>query len=138
MTVTAPQGGVNGPNSPVAPQGVPLGATTVNTTNPNAFSVVVTPTNSVSNASITNVKVNGTTVGSVGGIAYGVPAGGTSACTYSTGTTTYATSGNGGSPVIVSQYPFTDPVFQNFNAQQYLNYGTGTGPGGGATIQEGT
>lgn len=133
-----PERGINGPNGPNAPVAVPVGSTTVNTTNPNAFAVNVTPTNSVSNAAITNVKVNGVTVGSVGGVAYLVPAGATFQTTYASGTTTYATSGNGGSPVIVSQYPFTDPVFQNFNAQQYLNYGTGTGPGGTPLVQEDT
>jgi hypothetical protein len=46
--------------------------------------------------------------------------------------------GNGVSPVNPGVYPFTDPVFQQFNAQQYLNYGTGIGPGGAPIVQEDT
>jgi hypothetical protein len=133
-----PERGILGPFGPDAPQGVPVGATTVNTTNPNAFAVTVTPTNSVSNATITNVKVNGVTVGAVGGVPYTVPANGTISCTYASGTTTYVTTGNGVSPSIVSQYPFTSAEFQNYTAQQNLNYGTGVGPGGGPQIQEDT
>jgi hypothetical protein len=60
------------------------------------------------------------TVGSVGGVAYVVPANATFQTTYASGTTIYTTSGSGGTPVVISQYPFTDPVFQNFTAQQYV------------------
>lgn len=121
MAVTAWQAGVNGPFGPDGPQGVPVGATTVNTTNPNAFAVNVTPTNSVSNATITSVSVNNVQVQTAGGITVVVPANGTIKCTYSSGTTTYTTLGNAGaSPVNTGQYPFTDPVFQTFQVQQYL------------------
>jgi hypothetical protein len=130
MAVTAWQAGILGPNGPDAPAAVPVGATTVNTTNPNAFAVNVTPSNSVSNATITNVKVNGTTVGAVGGVAYAVPANATFQTTYASGTTTYATAGAPGlSAVNTGQYPYTDPVFQMFTVQQYLTQ-TGVNPSG--------
>jgi hypothetical protein len=130
-----PERGINGPNGPNAPLAVPVGATTVNTTNPNAFAVNVTPTNSVSNATTTNVSVNNVTVASVGGVTVTVPAGGTIKCTYAAGTTTYPITPI---PVNPAAYPFTDPVFQQFTAQQYLNYGVGSGPGGTPIVQEDT
>jgi hypothetical protein len=121
MAVTAWQAGINGPFGPDAPAAVPVGATTVNSTNPNAFAVNVTPSNSVTQATITNVSVNNVTVAAVGGVTVTVPANGTIKCTYASGTTTFVTSGNpGASPVVTGQYPYTDPVFQNFTVQQYL------------------
>lgn len=122
MAVLAPQAGILGPNGPNAPAPVPVGATTVNTTNPNQFAVNVTPTNSVSNATITSVSVNNVQVATVGGTLILVPAGGTIKCTYASGTLTYPiVAGNPqANPVTTGQYPYTDPVFQNFTAQQYL------------------
>lgn len=122
MAVTAWQAGILGPYGPNAPQPVPVGATTVNTTNPNAFAVNVTPTNSVSAATITSVSVNNVQVATVGGTLILVPAGGTIKCTYASGTLTYPiVAGNPqANPVTTGQYPYTDPVFQNFTAQQYL------------------
>lgn len=121
MAVTAWQTGILGPYGPDAAAPVPVGLTTVNSTNPNPYAVNVTPSNSVSNATITNVKVNGVTVGAVGGVAYVVPGNATFQTTYASGTTTYVTAANpGGSAVNPTVYPYTDPVFQNFTAQQYL------------------
>jgi hypothetical protein len=121
MTILAPQAGILGPNGPDAPAAVPVGATTINTTNPNPFAVNVTPSNTTSNATITNVSVNNVTVQSAGGITVTVPANGTIKCTYASGTTTYVTSGNpGASPVVTGQYPYTDPVFTQFTVQQIL------------------
>lgn len=140
MALVPPQGGINGPNGPNAPVAVPVGATTVNTTNPNPFAVNITPANSVSAATITSVSVNNVQVATVGGVTVTVPPGGTIKCTYSSGTTTYPLVV--GNPYAVAlnpqQYPFTDPVFQQFQVQQYLNYGTGTGPGGSPIVQEDT
>lgn len=111
--------GTNGVvGSPRSPLGVPVGATTVNSTNPNNFPVWVIPNNSTSAATITNVKVGGTTVGAVGGVAYLVGAGATFQTTYASGTTTYVTYGTG--LQAATDYPFTDPMFQNFTVQQYL------------------
>jgi hypothetical protein len=121
MTILAPQAGVLGPFGPDAPQGVVPAATTVNSTNPNAFAVNVTPVSSVSNATITSVSVNGTQVATVGGTAVVVPANGTIKCTYGSGTLSYTTLGNSGAtPINYGQYPYTDPVFTQFTAQQNL------------------
>lgn len=135
MAIVPPQGGILGPYGPNAPQPVPVGATTINTTNPNAFAVNVTPTNSVSNATITSVSVQNVQIATAGGIAVTVPPGGTIKCTYASGTTTYATTG-GAATINPQVYPFTDAVFQSYTAQQNLNYGVGTGPGGGPIVQE--
>jgi hypothetical protein len=122
MTILAPQAGILGPYGPDAPQPVPVGATTVNTTNPNPFAVNVTPTNTVSNATITSVSVNNTQVATVGGTVVLVPAGGTIKCTYASGTLSYPiAAGNPQAvPVMTGYYPFTDPVFTQYTAQQNL------------------
>jgi hypothetical protein len=131
MTILAPQAGILGPYGPDAPQPVPVGATTVNTTNPNPFAVNVTPTNSVSNATITSVSVNNTQVATAGGTPVLVPAGGTIKCTYGSGTTTYSiVAGNPqASPISPGLYPYTDPVFTQFTAQQFLTQ-PGVNPSG--------
>src|ERR1700733_2978936 len=92
---------------------VPLAATTVNSTNPNAFPVNVT----ISGGTVTSASVGGTVTGTGPGI-YAVPGGGTFKATY-TGSPTLTTS-----LAPVSNYPFTDLVFQTFTAQQFLQYGT--------------
>lgn len=122
MAILAPQAGILGPNGPNAPAPVPVGATTVNTTNPNQFAVNVTPTNSVSNATITSVSVNNVQVATVGGVTVLVPIGGTIKCTYASGTLTYplAVGNPQANPVNTAQYPYTDPVFTQFTAQQFL------------------
>jgi hypothetical protein len=119
MAITAWSAGENGPFGPDAPQAVPVGLTTVDTTNPNPFAVYVTPTNSVSAATITSVSVNDTQVGTVGGVPILLPAGAKIKCTYTSGTLTYPLVPNA-IPVNTGQYPFVDPVFQNFTVQQYL------------------
>ena len=119
MAVTAPHAGENGPFGPDAPQPIPVGATTVNTTNPNPFAIYVVPANTVSSATITSVSVNNTQVQTAGGIGVIVPAGGTLKCTYASGTTTYPITPNA-IPVNTGQYPYIDPIFQNFQVQQYL------------------
>jgi hypothetical protein len=119
MAVTSWSAGELGPNGPQAPLPVPVGSTTVDTTNPNPFPVVVTPKNTTSNATITSVSINDTQVQTTGGVAVTVPPGGKIKCTYASGTTTYPIT-VGAIPVLMGQYPFTDPVFQNFTTQQYL------------------
>lgn len=106
---------------------VPLAATTVNSTNPNAFPVNVT----ISGGTVTSVSVGGTATGTGPGV-YTVPGGGTFKASY-TGSPSLVTS-----PCPVSSYPFTSAVFQTFTAQQYLQYGTGSGPGGTPLVQEDT
>lgn len=106
---------------------VPLAATTVNSTNPSAFPVNVT----ISGGTISSVSVNNAVVGTGAGI-YTVPGGGTFKATY-TGSPTLTTS-----LTPVSSYPFTTAEFQTFTDQQYLQYGTGSGPGGTPLVQEDT
>lgn len=57
------------------------------------------------------------TVGAAAGT-YLVPAGGTISCIYGSGTVTYVTTATGIAPP--TGYPYSDPIFQNFNVQQYL------------------
>jgi hypothetical protein len=103
------------------PQAVPVSATTVNSTNPNNFGVNVTVTNSVSAATISSISINNVQVATVGGGTYVLPGNGTIKCTYASGTTTYVTAGNPGlTPIYTGQYPFTDPIFQQYTAQQNL------------------
>ena len=68
-----------------------------------------------SNNAITNVKVGGVTVG-VGAGTYLVPANGTIASTFASGTLTYVTFGTGLTPA--TSYPWTDPNYQQFTCQQ--------------------
>jgi hypothetical protein len=102
-----------------------LAATTVNSTNPNAFGVSVQITGSTASS----VSVNNTVAGTAAGT-YTVPGSGTFKATY-TGSPTLTTSV---APAVTC--PFTSAEFQNYTAQQSLNYGTGVGPGGGPQIQE--
>lgn len=124
MAVVAPQGdqtGAAGTGSPRAPIGVPTAATTVASTNPNNFPVYVTV--STSAATVTVIAVNGVTVPGVTATTTVpatvlVPGSGTITCTYASGAITYKTYSTG--LPAANDYPFTDPVFQNFTVQQYL------------------
>jgi hypothetical protein len=85
----------------------------VSSTNPNVFVVSV----QITGGTVTSVSVNNTVAGTSGGV-YTVPGGGTFKATY-TGSPTLTTS-----VAPAATYPFTSAEFQNYTAQQNLQYGT--------------
>src|SRR5487761_1655785 len=111
MTITVAQGTVNS-----VPLAIPLGATTVNSTNPNSFGVFLKI--AAGTATIFNSTIAGTSQGAVIAGTFLVPASGTVNLTYSGGTPVLTTFSTGLTPPV--SYPFTDPVFQNFTVQQFL------------------
>lgn len=109
-------------NQNTAPLPVPLGATGVNSANPNPFPVYVI----VAGGTITaNTVVNGVSTGVHAGT-FLVNPGGTVNITYSSALTLTTTATGLSSP---AAYPLSDPVFQNFTAQQYLTVGGAVNPG---------
>jgi hypothetical protein len=96
---------------------IPLGATTVNSANPNTYGVFlkVTP----GTATISNITIGGVSQGSVVAGTFLVPATGNVNLAYSGGTPGLFTYSTGLAPP--TSYPWTDPMFQlGFHVQQYL------------------
>lgn len=123
MAVIAPQGFVVGPGAgPSSPLAIPLGATTVNSTNPNNFPVYLT----IAGGTVTVITINGTATGVTSGTFLVNPSGLVN-LTYSVAPTTFRTISTGLTPA--NSYPFTDPVFQLFTVQQNLQV-TGVNPAG--------
>lgn len=128
MAVVAPQGyqvsatGTGGnEGSPSSPLNVPVGASTVASTNPNNFPVYCTI--STSAVTVTVIAVNGVTLSGITATTtvpatIVLPAAATLTLTYASGTVTIKTFGTG--LQAANDYPLTDPVFQNFTVQQYL------------------
>lgn len=121
MAVVAPQGYVLGGAGPLAPLQVPLGATGVNSANPNNFPVYV----KVTGGTVSNITVNGVSQTPTSGT-FLLNAGANLNITYSVAPTV-ATYSTGLTPA--NSYPFTDPVFQTFTVQQYLQV-PGVNPSG--------
>jgi hypothetical protein len=99
------------------PLPIPLGATTVNSANPNTYGVFlkVTP----GTATITNITIGGVSQASVVAGTFMVPANGNVNLTYSAGTPALFTYSTGLAPP--TSYPWTDPMFQlGFTVQQFL------------------
>jgi hypothetical protein len=114
MTVTLGQG--SGGASPSSPLSIPLGATTVNSTNPNNFPVYlkIAP----GTATISNITIGGISQGAVVAGTFMVPANGNVNLSYTVSTPILTTFSTGLTPA--TSYPFTDPNYQQFHVQQYL------------------
>lgn len=84
--------------------------------NLNNFPVTITLT--LTTGTISQVKVNTVLVGVTAG-QYQVPANGTYSVTWSTAPPTVTTT-QLAAPINTSSYPWIDPVYQNFQVQQYL------------------
>jgi hypothetical protein len=96
------------------PLAIPLGLTTVNSVNPNAFGVYL----QVAGGTVTNITVNGVSQGAVVTGTFLVNPSANVNLTYSVAPTTFKTY-SAGLPQ-ANTYPFTDPVYQKFTVQQYL------------------